>query len=180
MGKQQISPVTSPQDEFNVKPRLSSPTRAKLGAFVNDFLDSSFNPLFVATRRTIEREADRALKYHSRQYFYLISWFLRAERSRRKRRCIVQVHAPMGLESSDDTFALIASVLNQETFVLLNRSMQIALDNKDWHDLNACMTCFTQIVSSEKCLLPHRADIFVALYRSGDVRLSTRGRSGDS
>ena len=45
-----------------------------------------------------------------------------------------------------DSFAIIASVLTQETFILLNRFMQESYDMKGWEDLNAGMRCFTQIV----------------------------------
>jgi len=41
---------------------------------------------------------------------------------------------------------LIAGVVVQENFVLLNREMQSAFDNKRWQDLNAGMKCFTEIV----------------------------------
>ena len=37
-------------------------------------------------------------------------------------------------------------MLNQETFVLLNRYMQRSQDEKSWLDLNAGMKCFTQIL----------------------------------
>ena len=116
--------------------------------FVKDLLDSTFNPLFAAVRRTIEVEADRVLDYHRRQYFYLIAWFLRAERTRRKANPNEMNKSKHGSQSSTDSFTVIASVLNQETFVLLNRSMQSAQDNKNWQDLTACMQCFTQIVSA--------------------------------
>jgi replication fork protection complex subunit Tof1/Swi1 len=53
------------------------------------------------------------------------------------------------MNSEDESFNLVASVLNQETFVFLNRFMQKSLDEKKWQDLNAGMKCFTQIVSFE-------------------------------
>lgn len=52
-------------------------------------------------------------------------------------------------EASLESFALVAAVLNQETFVLLNRTMQTAVDNKSWQDVTACMTSFTQIVRTQ-------------------------------
>lgn len=45
-----------------------------------------------------------------------------------------------------DSFALVASVLNQETFITLNRFMQQSFDTKEWQDLNSAMRCFTQIL----------------------------------
>jgi len=111
---------------------------------VEKFLDSSFNPLFTAIRRAIEREVDRA-QGAARQYLYLSSWFLRAERARRTK--AANSRAPNGPHESTESFALVAGVLVQENFVLLNREMQSALDNKRWQDLNAGMKCFTEIVS---------------------------------
>ena len=82
--------------------------------------------------------------YHRRQFFFLISFFLRAETARRKQQALDQKHRS---ENETESFGLVASVLNQETFVLLNRFMEEAQDGKKWQDLNACMKCFTQIVS---------------------------------
>ncbi len=101
----------------------------------------------MAVRRAMEREADRILDYHSRQYLYLISWFLRAECARRKKQIVDRSHSSQTEQPERESFALVASVLNQETFVLLNRVMQKAQDNQKWQDLNAGMKCFTQIVS---------------------------------
>lgn len=93
-------------------------------------------------RKAIEREADRVLKSHSSQFFYLISWFLKAECARTE-----QKHKAKGAAPGDDEgFSLVASVLNQETFILLNRFMQTGVDNKVHSDVNAGMKCFTQIV----------------------------------
>ncbi|KAI9719692.1 MAG: Topoisomerase 1-associated factor 1 [Chrysothrix sp. TS-e1954] len=152
--------ASDPQDETGVSATLTSTARSHFRRFVEDFLDSSFNPLFMAVRRTIELEADRVLDYHKRQYFYLISWFLRAERTRRQKRA--ELRSQLGRENQDDTenYTLVASVLNQETFVLLNRSMQNAQDQKNWSDVAACMQCFTQILLTiqEMTSSPHEDD----------------------
>lgn len=57
------------------------------------------------------------------------------------------IHRTKPSQETTESFALIAGVLVQENFVLLNREMQSALDNKRWQDLNAGMKCFTDIVS---------------------------------
>lgn len=135
--------------DFTMRVDLTEPARRKLRAFVEDFLDSSFNPLFSSLRRAIERETDRVGDIHKRQYFYLIHWFLRAESARRdqaREERSRQADAPTLSTAVDNTFAYIAAVLDQETFVLLNRSMQRALDEKSWHDLHATLLCFTQIL----------------------------------
>ncbi|KAL9130344.1 MAG: hypothetical protein Q9217_001446 [Psora testacea] len=134
-------------DRFDMPVPLTESARIHLRSFVEEFLDSSFNPVFNHVRRAIEREADRLLESHKQQFFYLVSWFLEAERVRRRQqaggRCqdkkIVETFEP-------DSFGLIASVLIQEFFVLLNRFMQNALDLKVWREVQASMRCFTQIL----------------------------------
>lgn len=126
--------------DFDTPAPLSVQATKHLRSFVEDFLDSGFNPLFNHLRKAIDREAERILEAHPRQFFYLVSWFLEAERVRRKSRRSSQ-------KSEDqDSFSLVASVLNQEMFVTLNRAMDTAFENKSWQDLSAAMKCFTQIL----------------------------------
>ena len=134
------------QDDFDVPVTLDSSARKHLRTFVEEFLDSGFNPLFSHIRRAIEREADRVIDYHSKQFFYVVSWFLEAERVRRRTKKEAEVKRKMQDVEEVDSFALVASVLNQETFITLNRSMQRSYDMKEWQDLNANMRCFTQIL----------------------------------
>lgn len=133
-------------DRFDLPVFLDESASRHLRFFVEEFLDSSFNPLFTHIRKAIERESDRVLEIHAQQFFYLISWFLEAERVRRKKKS----NADKRKKSLDtfevDSFALIASVLNQETFVTLNRFMQDRLDMKSWREINAGTRCFTQIL----------------------------------
>jgi replication fork protection complex subunit Tof1/Swi1 len=75
----------------------------------------------------------------------LVSWFLDAERARRK--CKRPPKSQKDAAPEDlDSFSLVASVLNQEMFVTLNRSMDTSFENKSWQDLSAAMKCFTQIL----------------------------------
>ncbi|KAF9632068.1 Timeless protein [Lasiodiplodia theobromae] len=137
-------------DEFDKKVPLDKSARKHLKTFVEEFLDSSFNPLFTHLRKAIENEADRVLmETHPRQFCYLISWFLKAECARRaKAKKAAQKTGSTTATPEDESFALIASVMNQETFILLNRFMQLGLDSKSWQDLNAAMKCFTQILQT--------------------------------
>jgi replication fork protection complex subunit Tof1/Swi1 len=151
-GRQNVDAKES--TEFTKQVSLNPSARRHLRRFVEDFLDSSFNPLFTHLRKALEREADRVQEeQHPMQFYYLISWFLHAECARRRsakaRRdglCKEKAGVVIGTEE-DESFGLVASVLNQETFVLLNRFMQRAQDNKEWKELSAGMRCFTQIVS---------------------------------
>lgn len=134
-------------DDLDTPVHISSSASRNLRKFVEEFLDSGFNPLFTHVRKAIEREADRVVDSNTRQFFYTVAWFLEAERARRDRQN--RKRSKEGKSSKEvepDSFGLVAGVLNQETFVFLNRSMQYAVDNKDWEDLNAEMRCFTQIL----------------------------------
>ncbi|KAJ5708085.1 hypothetical protein N7488_007886 [Penicillium malachiteum] len=134
-------------NNFNMPAYLSSSASKNLRTFVEEFLDSGFNPLFTHVRKAIEREAERILEINVRQYFYTVAWFLEAERTRRTRQ--MKQHMENGKKTKDlepDSYGLVAGVLNQETFISLNRAMQNSLDNKEWEDLTAQMRCFTQIL----------------------------------
>lgn len=134
-------------NNFNMPAHLTSLASKNLRTFVEEFLDSGFNPLFTHLRKAIEREAERVLEINVRQFFYTVAWFLEAERARRARQLQQRTdQGKSGKEVEPDSYGLVAGVLNQETFVTLNRSMQNSLDNKEWDDLTAQMRCFTQIL----------------------------------
>ncbi|KAH7380191.1 timeless protein-domain-containing protein [Pyrenochaeta sp. MPI-SDFR-AT-0127] len=136
------------REEFDLPVALTHSARKHVKAFVEEFLDSSFNPFFLHLRKAIERETERVETRHSRQYFYLVSWFLRAECARR-RSMKERAADPKSVEvltAEDESYGLVAEVMNQETFVLLNRFMQRSQDEKAWRDLNAGLKCFTQIL----------------------------------
>jgi replication fork protection complex subunit Tof1/Swi1 len=135
-------------EEFDLPVAITETARKQLKAFVEEFLDSSFNPLFLHLRKAIERENDRVETRHSRQYFYLVSWFLRAECARRRtiKERAANPKSVEVLRAEDESYGLVAEVMNQETFVLLNRFLQRSQDEKAWQDLNAGMKCFTQIL----------------------------------
>jgi replication fork protection complex subunit Tof1/Swi1 len=136
------------REEFDLPVPLTTTARKHIKAFVEEFLDSSFNPLFLHLRKAIERETERVEIRHSRQFFYLVSWFLRAECARRRtmKERAADPKDPAVLTAEDESYGLVAEVMNQETFILLNRFMQKSQDEKAWQDLNAGMKCFTQIL----------------------------------
>ncbi|KAL8715042.1 MAG: hypothetical protein Q9220_000999 [cf. Caloplaca sp. 1 TL-2023] len=141
--------VEKANDRFDVPVSLTGSANTHLRAFVEEFLDSSFNPLFNHVRKAIEREADRVLEVHTQQFFYLVSWFLEAERVRRQKKQEAEKKRRSNKIAETfeaDSFALIASVLTQETFGILNRFMQDRLDMKGWQELHAANRCFTQIL----------------------------------
>ena len=131
--------------DFDTPVALSVQATKHLRKFVEEFLDSGFNPLFRHIRKALDREAERILEYHPKQFFYLVSWFLEAERIRRKTKKPLQGQKN-AVADNLDSFALVAEVLNQEMFVTLNRAMDSTFENKSWQDLSAAMKCFTQIL----------------------------------
>ncbi|PSN67338.1 timeless-domain-containing protein [Corynespora cassiicola Philippines] len=135
-------------EEFDLPVSLTESARTTIKAFAEEFLDSSFNPLFLHLRKAIEREVERVETRHSRQYFYLVSWFLKAECARRRtmKERAADKNSKEVLSAEDESYGLVAEVMNQETFILLNRFMQRSQDEKAWQDLNAGMKCFTQIL----------------------------------
>lgn len=135
---------------------LNARAAGQLRQFVEDFLDAAFNPLFVHVRRSIDREAPHVLHEHQRQFFYLVAWFLEAERVRRRMRKTSSENGRKNATAQDQqnnenedevsSFNLVAGVLNQEMFISINRAMTRAYDEKDWEALSAAMRCFVQIL----------------------------------
>ncbi|KAI9870703.1 MAG: Topoisomerase 1-associated factor 1, partial [Watsoniomyces obsoletus] len=83
--------------------------------------DSGFNPLFTHLRKAIEREADRLLDVNYRQFFYTVAWFLEAERTRREtQKNEASRPANLANDFAVESYGLVAAVLNQETFIMLN------------------------------------------------------------
>ncbi|KAH6611202.1 hypothetical protein Trco_001222 [Trichoderma cornu-damae] len=134
------------RDERDLGPpaKLNARATGQLRSFVEEFLDSGFNPLFQHVRKTIDREAPHVMQYHRRQFFYLVAWFLEAERTRQNPK--KGSGGKAGGHHDLSSFNLVAGVLNQEMFITLNKAMHEAYEFKDWHELAAVMRCFTQIL----------------------------------
>lgn len=125
---------------------LNIRARQQLKGFVEEFLDSGFNPLFQHIRKKLDDQKDYIFEYHSRQFFYLIAWFLEAERTRKKADRNADRNAQSTSPADVGSFNLVAGVLNQETFITLNRAMADSMESKRWQELCATMRCFTQIL----------------------------------
>ncbi|KAI1108639.1 timeless protein-domain-containing protein [Nemania sp. NC0429] len=141
-------PAKDEMEPKDLGPPVSLNTRARqqLKGFVEEFLDSGFNPLFQHIRKKLDDRKDYIFEYHSRQFFYLIAWFLEAERTRKKADRSATGNAPSTGPTDVGSFNLVAGVLNQETFITLNRAMADSMENKRWQELCATMRCFTQIL----------------------------------
>ncbi|KAF7543921.1 hypothetical protein G7Z17_g10347 [Cylindrodendrum hubeiense] len=130
------------EQDLGLPVKLNSRASDQLRSFVEEFLDSGFNPLFLHIRKTIDREASHVMQYHRRQFFYLVAWFLDAERMRRKSKKKSESKSTEEVSS----FNLVAAVLNQEMFITLNKALHESYEYKDWNELTAVMRCFTQIL----------------------------------
>ncbi|KAI1347933.1 timeless protein-domain-containing protein [Xylaria sp. FL0043] len=137
-------PTKDEMEPKDLGPPVSLNTRARqqLKGFVEEFLDSGFNPLFQHMRKKLDEQKDYIFEYHSRQFFYLVAWFLEAERARKKADKDSQSVNPADVGS----FNLVAGVLNQQMFITLNRAMASSMESKRWQELCATMRCFTQIL----------------------------------
>ncbi|KAI9828182.1 MAG: Topoisomerase 1-associated factor 1 [Phylliscum demangeonii] len=144
--KVRVNPKDATQDDTDVTVSLTTPASKRLRAFVEEFLDAGLNPLFLHVHKAIEREAERVLDHHSQQFFFLVSWFLGAERARRMAATSARPGTSAPAEPAENSFSLIATVLTQEVFIALNRFMQKSWDMHQWQDLKAGMRCFTQIL----------------------------------
>ncbi|KAG5978529.1 Topoisomerase 1-associated factor 1 [Claviceps digitariae] len=130
--------------DLGLPAKLNARANDQLRNFVQEFIDTGFNPLFIHIRKTIDREAPHLLAHHRRQFFYLVAWFLEAERVGRK---VKKSGGSQPMQDSDvNRFHLVAGVLNQEMFITLNRALHESYDMKDWTELTSVMRCFTQIL----------------------------------
>lgn len=81
--------------------------------------------LFAHIRKAMERDSDRILgDTHPYQFFYLGAFFLEAQRIR------TQGDLKRSHFTSSSVFGLVAAVLNQETFIMLNKFIVSSLDLK--------------------------------------------------
>ena len=130
--------------DFDKKVRLAPRAQKSMKEFVCDFLDSSFNPLFQSIKKAIQQDAERIEVFHTTMFFYLVSWFLQAERARRAS----QRQQKGKIAPSEDSFGLIAAVLDQAMFILINREMEILASDGCplHHELKAAMRCFTEVL----------------------------------
>uniref|UniRef100_A0A060TAB9 Topoisomerase 1-associated factor 1 n=1 Tax=Blastobotrys adeninivorans TaxID=409370 RepID=A0A060TAB9_BLAAD len=127
---------------------LTAEVRGIMTGFTEDFLDSGFNSLFDMIRKSIERDERRLLEIHRMQYLYLIGWFLDAERKRREKAKFNAANNGDS-ESAENDYGLVASALNQHTFVIVMKLMRESLEKGEMHDMEvvyASMICFTQIL----------------------------------
>ncbi|GAO47499.1 timeless-domain-containing protein [Saitoella complicata NRRL Y-17804] len=116
--------------------------RAVLRRFVEEILDSGFNPLFTSVRRAMEREKQRVLEVHRIHFPYLIAYFLEALRWRGT----AAVEAAGGRDAPEVDYGLVAGVLDQLGLIMINKLMRESSDLRQWTGLHAAMDSFQQIL----------------------------------
>ncbi|KAF5113394.1 hypothetical protein DV454_003625 [Geotrichum candidum] len=137
--------VTNRQ-QWDIDIMLSEESRQSLKQFVNDFLESAYNPLFISIRKVLEREmgeySKTLLQEHEVQFLYLAAWFLRAERARN----VVLNDKHSKDQMPDMDFSMVAGTLNQNMFVIIMHAMRTSFENKEWHIVYAAMLCFKEVI----------------------------------
>lgn len=89
----------------------------KIRTFTNDFLDSSFNPIFSKILRLVERmQSGRITKKTCIIYCYLLGWFIDAERARSKS------------SSRPLDFQLIGSALSNRSLAIVTKLLSYGLE----------------------------------------------------
>ncbi|KAI5778884.1 timeless protein-domain-containing protein [Geopyxis carbonaria] len=134
----------SRKSDFDMNIIVDNAARQKLRDFVENFIDSGFNPLFHSIRRGLERDVDRLMDTAAKQYFTVVAWFLKAERVRRN--ATKQADRENGVSAAEDSFGVVAAALEQEFLITLSKRMMEWFDMKSWKELQAGMRCFTQIM----------------------------------
>lgn len=133
--------------QWDVTINLTEDARAKLKVFVEEVLESAYNPLFISLRKIFEKElgeySKTLLPEHQVQFLYLVSWFLEAERAKN----VVIASKPGYIRQALD-FGNVAGTLNQNTFIIVMNSMRTAMENKEWHVVYASMLCFKEILNA--------------------------------
>ncbi|KAG5360547.1 Topoisomerase 1-associated factor 1 [Yarrowia sp. B02] len=87
------------------------------------FNDSAFNPLMQTVRKALEQEDDIGPVF--KHYLVVLKWFLGVEMHR---------------QTPD--FGLIASVVNQEAFIIIMRSIRLGVQAKNWTMVKTAMDAF--------------------------------------
>ncbi|QNP96592.1 YALIA101S01e17062g1_1 [Yarrowia lipolytica] len=87
------------------------------------FNDSAFNPLMQTVRKALEQEDDIGPAF--KHYLVVLKWFLGVEMHRKT-----------------PDFGLIASVVNQEAFIIIMRSIRQGVQAKNWTMVKTAMDSF--------------------------------------
>lgn len=135
------------RQQWDLHINLSEESRLLLQNFVNDFLDSAYNPLFIDLRKILERElgeiSTTLLPEHQMQFLYLVAWFLESERARQ----VINLSKQPSGTSTESDYSSVAGTLNQNIFIIVINSMRTSYESKEWRIVYASMLCFKEILN---------------------------------
>ncbi|KTW30789.1 hypothetical protein T552_00501 [Pneumocystis carinii B80] len=116
-----------------------------ISAFINEFLDLSFNPLFSSILRCLEREETRISQENHIHFLYCIGYFIHALRLR-------LYSKNLNDSSKYEDYGLIATMLQQRALIMIYKLMRESFDLKIWKELHSAMECFKQILLIVNCM----------------------------
>ncbi|KAG5439240.1 hypothetical protein PCANB_001539 [Pneumocystis canis] len=111
-----------------------------ISTFINEFLESSFNPLFSAILQGLEREESRISQENHIHFLYCIGYFIHALRLR------ISTKRNSTALSNDIDYGLVASMLQQRALIMIYKLIRESFDLKIWRELHAGMECFKEIL----------------------------------
>jgi len=117
-----------------MKVSLTLPSTQSALSYITKFLDSSFNPLFIHMRKSLERDTEDLYLQYRHQYLYCMGFFLEADRYNRK------------IQTREDDFGLVAGVLDYETIIVIIKTISNGLENDRYKDVLTGMFCLKQIL----------------------------------
>ncbi|KAG4306463.1 hypothetical protein PORY_000451 [Pneumocystis oryctolagi] len=136
----------SMQDDIDKPVLITYEAIVIISAFINEFLNSSFNSLFLAILQNLEREEARISQENHIHFLYCIGYFMHFLRLR-----ICSKGSDDSLDCED--YGLVASMLEQRALIMVYKLMREAFDlKKMWKELHAGMECFKQILLIINCM----------------------------
>ncbi|KAG5519184.1 hypothetical protein PMAC_002272 [Pneumocystis sp. 'macacae'] len=135
MRKSKISTL----DDIDKPVYISHEAIVIISAFINEFLGSSFNPLFSVILQGLEREEMRISQENRIHFLYCIGYFIHALRIR------ISVKNSDAFSNGED-YGLVASMLEQRALIMVYKLMRESFDLKIWKELHVGMECFKQIL----------------------------------
>lgn len=136
----------SASDDLDKPVFITHDTNIVISAFINEFLGSSFNSLFSAILRSLEREETRVSQENHVHFLYCIGYFIHAFR--------ILLCSKNNSDNSDnyENYGLVASMLEQRALIMIHKLMRESFDLKIWKELHAGMECFKQILLIINCM----------------------------
>ncbi|KAI5288210.1 Topoisomerase 1-associated factor 1 [Ascosphaera acerosa] len=155
------------RDDFTHTRKLAGADAAHLVTFVEEFLDNCLGPFFKHLGKTISREAATVTDATLYQRYFLIAWFLQAERLRRRARAQRQREARASAPGSRRalleepvSWDVVNDVMNRSTCTSVKIRLRQAQDTGLRQDLVCVVRCMTQILltAQEMLLSPLEED----------------------